>query len=404
MSNRPATGRGKPRRNTDQSGNAAQAGVAARRVAIKALVRIEQDEAYANLVLGPMLERSQLSDRDRGFVTELVYGTTRMQRACDFLVERYMLTKADHQVRAALRLGAYQLRFLDTAPHAAVSATVGAVRGPGRGVVNAVLRKLAVEAERGTFPDWPNEATRLSYPTWIVKKLEQDLGANEAVEALQAMNVAASVSRRADGYVQDMASQLVTEVVGAKAGQTVVDLCAAPGGKATAMAANGAFVVAGDIKPHRARLIDENTKTLGSSVAVLVGDGLRPPLQDACADLVLVDAPCSGLGSLRRRADARWRIDAQAPARLGALQCELVQSALRLLRPGGVLTYSVCTLTDEEGPEVLDWVLSEHSNIELVPTMSNQDTVPAPWTVSRRVAYLLPDDTDGMMLWQVSKH
>ena len=143
-----------------------ESGVAARRVAIKAMVRIEQDEAYANLVLGPMLERSQLSDRDRGFVTELVYGTTRMQRACDFLIERYLLSKIDHQVRAALRLGAYQLRFLETAPHAAVAATVGAVRGPGRGVVNAVLRKLAKEAESGTFPEWPNEATRLSYPTW----------------------------------------------------------------------------------------------------------------------------------------------------------------------------------------------------------------------------------------------
>ncbi len=391
-----------------------ESGVAARRVAIKAMVRIEQDEAYANLVLGPMLERSQLSDRDRGFVTELVYGTTRMQRACDFLIERYLLSKIDHQVRAALRLGAYQLRFLETAPHAAVAATVGAVRGPGRGVVNAVLRKLAKEAESGTFPEWPNDATRLSYPTWIVKKMEQDLGVEPAGLALDSMNQAASVTRRDDGYVQDLASQMVCDTVRDSVirnatgssdltGTVIVDLCAAPGGKATALAGMGATVFAGDLRPHRSSLVRANAARLGSDVHAFVGDGLQPPLRPGSVDHVLIDAPCSGLGSLRRRADARWRVDSAAPIRLGQLQTDLVESGLGLLKPGGVLTYSVCTLTNEEGPAVLHAVLTKHPELELLPFMSDPELVPEPWMVSNRVAYLLPTETDGMMLWQVKR-
>lgn len=383
----------------------AQAGVHARRVAIKAMVRIEQDEAFANLVLGPLLDRSELSDRDKGFVTELVYGTTRMQRSCDFLIERYLLGKVDHQVRAALRLGAYQLRFLNTAPHAAVSATVGAVRGPGRGVANAVLRKLATEANNGTFPAWPNEATRLSYPTWILKKLSLDLGESEAAESLEAMNEPAKVARRADGYVQDEASQSVTMLVNPGPEDVVVDLCAAPGGKATGLASAGSTVFAGDLKLHRAKLVVENATRLESSVFAFVGDGLNPPLAAGIADHVLLDAPCSGLGSLRRRADARWRIDSAAPGRLFELQRELVSSALTLLRPGGVLTYSVCTLTNEEGPDVLAAALQATEGLEVLNPFDrvNSNGSTLTWTVRGNVGYLLPTESDGMMAWQVRK-
>lgn len=384
-----------------------QTGVAARRVAIKALVRIEQDEAYANLVLGPMLERSGLSDRDRAFVTELVYGTTRMLRSCDFLVERYLMSKIDHQVRAALRLGAYQLRFLDTAPHAAVGATVGAVDGPGRGVVNAVLRKLGYEAERGEFPEWPNEATRLSYPTWILKKLTADLGEDTALEVLEEMNHAATVTRRDDGYIQDEASQRVGRLVGARPGDVVLDLCSAPGGKSTAIASSDVFVVAADLQHHRAKLVKDNVERLGSNVSVLVADGLLPAIKPSSVDRILIDAPCSGLGSLRRRADARWRIDAKAPERLRELQASLVVKALDLLKPGGVLTYSVCTLTTEEGPEVLAKVRAEFPDLEVLDPFASEtdagEAVSAPWRVTDGVGYLLPAGTDGMMLWQVLK-
>ena len=330
------------------------AGVDARRVAIEAMVRIDRDNAYANLVLPAMLDRSDLGERDRRFVTELVYGTTRMLRACDFLVNRFLLSKIDPQVRAALRLGAYQLHYLDTPAHAAVSATVGAVKGPGRKVVNAVLRRVA-EAP----VTWPDEPTRLSYPDWIVDRLAADLGQHDAIVALEAMNEAATAEVRDDGYVQDTASQRIVESMAVRPGEVVVDLCAAPGGKATGLAAAGAIVLAADISPHRTGLVADNVERLGARVTPVVADGTAPPVRPGSVDRVLIDAPCSGLGSLRRRPDARWRVDKGAPERLASLQIELIRSGIELLKPGGRLTYSVCTLTDQESAGVLEAVRSD---------------------------------------------
>lgn len=331
-------------------------GTVARRVAINAMVRIDRDNAFANLVLPPMLaKRDDIDQRDKAFITELVYGTTRMMRACDFLVNRFVLDKIEPQVRAALRIGAYQLHYLGTPRHAAVGATVGAVNGRGRGVVNAVLRRVADAEDAGPVV-WPNDATRLSYPNHIIDRLTTDLGPASAIEALEVMNRSAVVHERDDGYVQDLASQRVVEMVGAREGELVVDLCAAPGGKATGMAASGAHVVAADLQPHRVGLIVDNVRRLDESargrVAPIVADGTKVPLRPGIADRVLVDAPCSGLGSLRRRADARWRINKGAPERLAPLQVDLVLAGFDLLVLGGTLTYSVCTLTNAEGRAV----------------------------------------------------
>lgn len=352
------------------------------------MIRIESGGAYANLVLPEMLERSALSSADRHFVTELVYGTTRMRRACDHLVERFLLDEVEPQVRAALRLGAYQLAFLATPPHAALDATVGAVRGRGRSVVNAVLRRVAREPVL-----YPDVATELSYPDWIVERLTADLGPEPALAALRAMNTAVAPSVRDDGYIQDEASQLVAPAVGAEPGQLVVDLCAAPGGKATGLAGAGARVVAADIRPGRMGLVVANAKRLGLEVSALVGDGTHPPFRPGVADHVLVDAPCSGLGSLRRRADARWRIESDAPERLARLQVELVLAGLELLRPGGTLTYSVCTLTRAEGPEVVAAVLARSDAQALDPPASPWQ----PWA-DGPAAILAPIDNDGMTL------
>ncbi len=326
-------------------------GIPARRLALRALKRIDADGAYANLVLGPMLAESDLSDRDRGLVTELVYGTTRMRRACDHIVDGFVLGKVDNEVRNALRLGAYQMAYMDTPPHAAVSATVGAVKGRGGSMVNAVLRKVG--ASVGNI-NWPDDATRLSYPNWILKELTNDLGSDQALQALEAMNERATVTERDDGYIQDPASAEVVASVDAGPGMFVADLCAAPGGKATGIAQTGATVIAGDLNPKRAGLIASNAQRLGHDVGVLVADGLKPPFRPESFDRVLVDAPCSGLGSLRRRADARWRIDANAPGRLAPLQVALVEAGLDLLKPEGKLIYSVCTLTNAESQGVLE--------------------------------------------------
>jgi 16S rRNA (cytosine967-C5)-methyltransferase len=367
------------------------AGVAARQLAATALIRIAEQGAYANLALPALLGHSDLDERDRRFATELTYGATRMRRSCDWLVDRFVHTDLDPTARAYLRLGAYQLAFLDTPAHAAVSATVSAAPRKLRGLVNAVLRRVA-DAPR----DWPSDGVRLSYPDWIIERLAADLGAEDAAGALDAMNEAGSVTERADGYVQDLASQWVAEAVDAKPGDLVLDLCAAPGGKATWLAGARANVLAADIRPGRVGLIADNVARLGlaGAVAVMIQDGRHPALRPGTFDHVLVDAPCSGLGALRRRPDARWRMAPADVEELAAMQVDLVEAARPLLRPGGTLVYSACTLTRAETLALDEHLAAAH------PELTAQSVPGDPWRPWGRGALVLPQDagTDGMYL------
>ncbi len=363
-------------------------GSRSRRVALDALRRIEQDGAYANLVLGPMLAKSGLDQLDRKFVTELVYGSTRMRRACDALVDQFLVSPPDAATRSVLRLGAYQLAFAGVPAHAAVGETVGLAPKRTRGLVNAVLRKVArLSIEQMT---WPSDAARLSYPDWVVDTFRSELG-DEWEIALERMNRAPSVSERADGYVQDEASQWVAASVEARAGERVFDMCAAPGGKATAISSQGATVVAGDRRPNRARLMKSNATDLDVPLRVVVADGIAPPFASGVFDAVLLDAPCSGLGALRRRADARWRIEQRDVGELAVLQAGLLASAAQLVRPGGRLVYSVCTVTAAES--------IDHP----IPDRLEVDDRPPPIGVWRSFGHgwrVLPHDadTDGMVL------
>ncbi|MBV8295581.1 MAG: hypothetical protein JO085_01990 [Acidimicrobiia bacterium] len=357
----------------------------ARKLALESLLRIDRLDAYANLQLPSTLARSNLPERDRAFVTEIVYGTIRMRRACDWLVDRFVQRELDVRTRTLLRMGAYQLHFMGTPPYAVVSTSVE-LGARARRLVEAVLRRVA-EAP----PDWPDDATRLSYPDWIVERLVADLGPDDATAALGTMNRPPHVHQRPDGYVQDPASQWTAAYVGALPGERVADLCAAPGGKATAMAEAGAFVAAGDLRPNRAVLVRDNAARLGATaVATYVGDGRRPPLR--AVDRVLVDAPCSGLGVLRRRPDARWRIAPGAVEELAALQRDLLSAAAGAVRPGGVLVYSVCTLTTAETAAIDDWFARTHQDFVAAPPPE------PPWQPLGRGARLLPQtaDTDGM--------
>lgn len=364
----------------------------ARAVALDVLDRIDGG-AYANLVLSGALERSGLSRADRRFVTDLVYGTTRMRRACDYLVDRFLARPVEGRVRNALRLGAYQLVFAGVPAHAAVGETVEAAPRRARGLVNAVLRRVA-----DVPASWPDDATRLSVPDWVLDRLTKDLGPADAAAALAAMNEPATVTQRADGYVQDPASQQVTAAVGVEPGERVLDLCAGPGGKATALAAaaDGVRVIAADVRPGRAKLVAANAARVGVAdrVAVVAADGTRPPFRDDRFDRVLVDAPCSGLGTLCRRADLRWRVEPEAVERLAALQARLLAAAADLVRPGGSLVYSVCTLTAAESTEVDDRLAQQRP--DLVPL----DPPGEPWQPWGRGALLLPQavGTDGMCL------
>ena len=423
--------------------------LSARRVAIDALVDVDGG-ARANEVVAARLAGSGLDGRDRAFVTELVYGTVRMRRACDWLVNRHVRVgqapprsgpsargaaraassahgaaraassahgaaraassahgaaraassahgaarALDPPVRAGLRVGAYQLAFLGTPAHAAVAATVAEIDGSGRGLVNAVLRRVAEGLAAGPLR-WPDLATELSYPDWIVDLFFADLGATDGRAALVQMDQPASATVRADGYIQDRASQLVAAHVGARAGERVLDMCAAPGGKATALASAGAMVVAVDIDAGRAARVGANAARLGlAGISVVVADGEHPPLAPASFDRVLVDAPCSGLGVLRRRPDARWRVRPDDLPRLAALQRRLLGSAADLLRPGGVLVYSVCTISRAETAGIDRWLAATRPDLVALPPPE------ASWRPAGRGALLFPhtEGTDGMFV------
>jgi 16S rRNA (cytosine967-C5)-methyltransferase len=238
---------------------------------------------------------------------------------------------------------------------------------------------------------WPSDAVRLSYPDWIVERLVAELGHDDAIGTLTAMNDAPSATERDDGYTQDLGSQWVAAAVPAVDGQRVLDVCAAPGGKATAIAATGAFVVAADLQPKRVGLIAANAQRLGAlDLAAAVADGTAPPFAPGSFDHVLVDAPCSGLGTLRRRPDARWRIRPTDVTELATLQHRIVAAISPLVAPGGALVYSVCTLLADEA-------VPHAALADFEPITDRPEGEWRPFGAGWRV---LPHDagTDGMIL------
>ena len=428
-----------------------QEGEASRRVALEALLRIEEG-AYAHILVPQLLRQRHLADRDRALVTDFVYGTVRMQRALDHLLSAVASRPIDSlepAVRNAVRLGAYQL-LAGVPPHAAVGETVGVVATRARGFVNGVLRGLARHGPPWSLPngDDPRSlAIRTSHPDWIVSLLVDAFGLDDARATLELDNEAppvtlrvnplrttatdllrellaagvdvqngslvpdALVLRRAGDIAalpavaqgratpQDQASQAIVALLDPRAGERVLDLASAPGGKATATAermADRGLVVAADLHPGRVRTVARAAQRLGLADAVqtIVADGRRPPVRDGAFDRVLLDAPCSGLGVLRRRPDARWRVQPQDVVDLAALQRALLTAAARTVAPGGRLVYAVCTLTPAETIEVDTWAAAH------LPELVAQPTPGAPWRPHGRGAIVLPSDarSDGMFV------
>jgi 16S rRNA (cytosine967-C5)-methyltransferase len=371
-------------------------GVLVREIAIQCIRRIIETDSYANIILPKMLGDSKLDQRDRNLVTEIVYGSTRMQRALDWSIDRFLMKSPPYALRASLRVGAYQIMYTRIPSHAAVNTTVEASSKRNRGVVNAVLRKVA-----DSLPiQWPNEGTRLSYPDWMISLIVKEHGASDGNNMLEAMNLAPKVTERDDGYVQDLASQWVVEQMDVKTKETILDLCAAPGGKATAMATQGAYIVASDIRMSRSSLLTDNRLRLQlDNIGQVIADGKQPSFAPNSFDKVLVDAPCSGLGVLHRRADARWRMQPSMIKDLGTLQLELLLNARELVKPNGKLFYSVCTTTSAETLEVAESFTKAGENILPVPI--NDDR----WRKAGHGGVLLPQDhgTDGMSLfcWEI---
>jgi 16S rRNA (cytosine967-C5)-methyltransferase len=361
----------------------------ARRAAFDTILRVFEDDAYADRAF-PAAAAS-LDQRDRALAQRLAFGTIQRVRTLDHGIEelgRRPVAKLDPPVRAALRLGAYQLAFSEVAVHAAVNESVELVRAAGLaravGFANAIMRRLTLglrELVARLGDGTPDEAAlRHSYPDWVAELWWRELGREETLALMAAQNEPAEnvvrANRRKGGSVegrpdpeipdalhvervdeealragliwpQSRGSQLAGLCVGSRDGERVLDLCAAPGGKATQLAGE---VTAVEIHPGRARQLEENCARLGAmNVRVVNADALALPEELSDFDRVLVDAPCSGLGVLASRPDLRWRAKP-----LPELQRDLLRVAAERVRPGGTVLYSVCTISSEENEAVVE--------------------------------------------------
>jgi 16S rRNA (cytosine967-C5)-methyltransferase len=362
----------------------------ARRAAYEVLLRVFEQDAYADRVFRTAAR--DLDERDRAFAQRLAYGAVQRVRTLDHAIDtlgRRPTRKLDPPVRAALRLGAYQLGYTDTAPHAAANESVELVRGARleRAVpfTNAVMRRLT-EGIRRLLDELPDGALKESYPDWVAETFERELGSEQALALMQAMNEPLETVVRvvrgapplgaertdipgayrvervddlavAEGRIwpQSRGSQLAGLVVGAQDGDRVLDLCAAPGGKTSQLAGE---VTAVELDPNRARELRDNLKTLArTNVTVVEADGTALPPELTGFDRALVDAPCSGLGVLAQRPDLRWRASP-----LPELQLALLRSAAGRVKPGGTIVYSVCTINADENEAVVD-----ESGLDVVP-------------------------------------
>jgi 16S rRNA (cytosine967-C5)-methyltransferase len=353
---------------------------ASRSVAHRVLVRVFDEGAYADRAFAG--EAAELDARDRAFAQRIAYGAIQRVRTLDHALETIggrPMGKLDVPVRAALRLGAYELAFLGGVPaRASVNEAVELVRASGAaratGLVNAVLRRAADQIREllDALPEQtaPEAGLKHSYPDWIAETWWREWGAGEALELMRAQNEPAETVVRVVGtgearvveriepewleqglvWPQSRGSQLAGVAVGAQPGERVLDLCAAPGGKATQLAERAAEVVAVELHPGRARELEENARRLGAhNITVVNADARELPADVTGFDRVLVDAPCSGLGVLASRPDLRWRAQP-----LPELQLELLRAAAERLKPGGSITYSVCTIAAAENEEVVD--------------------------------------------------
>jgi 16S rRNA (cytosine967-C5)-methyltransferase len=423
----------------------------ARRIAFEVLCRVSSQGAYASELLHTRLT-DRISRADAALSTELTLGVLRWQRLLDFLLGRNLdraLERLDSEVLIALRLGLYQLRFLERVPaHAAVDQSVELVKRARKysaaGLVNAVLRRTAPEAKVSgkTLPALlPAEASLAerwgilhSHPTWLVERWLARFGKDRCLMLLEANNrparlscavldagnvAAVEESLRAGGFeglpgrwlqtalalsggnlttaeafrkgqitLQDEASQMVAHLVDARPGQIALDLCSAPGGKtllmARAVGASG-MVIAADLYDHRLRSVREQLSRTGTENVVLLALNATGPLPfHKQFARILVDAPCSGTGTLARNPEIRWRLEPQDLSDAHFRQTGMLRQALALLAPGGRLLYATCSLEPEENEEVVRDALSENATVRVVPGAADallshlRQGVPAP--------------------------
>jgi 16S rRNA (cytosine967-C5)-methyltransferase len=404
-----------------------------RSAAFQTLLRIEKERSYADILIDHELANGQLAGPDRGLFTELVYGVLRRQGSLDYIVGQFSSkppAKLERAVLLLLRLGLYQMFYLDRVPvSAAVNETVKLAKEltpRASGFINAVLRSSDRGREQLRYPDREQDpvahlAAVHSHPAWLVQLWLGQLGLAEAEALATAMakpapltirvnslktdattlrqrlaaeglsaqpcryaphgltlaghaSLAGSASFREGLFtVQDEASQLAALLLAPLPGERVLDLCAAPGGKATYLAQlmeNRGTLVACDRTGRKLELIRETAARLGvSCLTTGLVDATQPLLSflPEPFERILVDAPCTGLGVIRRNPEGKWWKEPADPARLAETQLAILGQAAPLLRPGGVMVYATCSTTLAENEQVIDNFLSRHQDFMIEP-------------------------------------
>jgi len=292
-----------------------------------------------------------LEPRDAGLASEIVFGVLRYRAQLDYLIEHYSgkpAKRLDDPVRQALRIAIYQLRHLERIPaHAAVAESVELIKRARKrsaaGFANAVLRKV----DRVPVA-WPSSPVELSHPGWMLERWERQYGPHAAAAIARAnLRVPETYVNLETGRTQDIGAQAIVPLLRLERGQTFLDLCAAPGNKTAQALAAGVRALACDIHPHRLAPL----KALGIDLVVL--DGTRPLPFRHRFDRILIDAPCSGTGTLAHNPEIKWRLQPGDLADLQARQVALLEQGRRALAPGGLMVYSTCSLEREENEDVV---------------------------------------------------
>ncbi len=321
--------------------------------------------AYASDLLA---HATGLDARDAGLATEIVFGCLRYRSQLDYIISRLTNNRRlDTEVQIVLRMGVYQMRYLERIPpHAAVSESVELIKRFGKAsaapLVNAVLRKVDRRAVA-----WPDRATELSCPPWLLERWERQFGVEKGRIIAAAFLMPPETHMASTGRVQDIGSQSIVPLLDPRPGQTFLDVCAAPGNKTAQALEQGVEAVACDLHLHRLRALSD----LPCRRVVL--DATRPLPFSTAFDRILVDAPCSGTGTLARNPEIKWRLQPADLLDLQTRQSSILRHALEHLKPGGKLVYSTCSLEHEENEEVVAKAGGTWSMVRRIPGIDPGD-------------------------------
>ncbi|MDR0918025.1 MAG: methyltransferase domain-containing protein [Oscillospiraceae bacterium] len=372
-----------------------------RYTAVYVLNRVFRDNAYSNLLLKDIKDSENIK-----FCTALVYGTLNYALQLDFIIEKYTSKKLDIEIRNILRTALYQIIYMKTPSNAVVNESVKLAKAfkktSAGGFINAILRKFLREYSNEEYFKDIKEHIKYSVPKWLYDLLLEQYGKEDTVAFLE--NALLPPPANDGEYSQDFSSYLACEALNVKNGMTVLDMCAAPGGKTftiSKMLNCTGKIYAVDLHPHRVQLIEETAKKLGlENITALCGDSAVID-NLSLADRILCDVPCSGLGVIRRKPDIKLK----PLPNLKDIQYSILENASRFLKNGGELVYSTCTLNKEENKIIVEKFLENHNDFQLV-VIDFKSTEIKLSTMEKPMVTILPKyfNSDGFFIAKFRKN